>query len=71
MLFCLSGCATLASVSSGQVGCPPSAIKVSDYNAPFLGNTETWTAVCNGKTYYCTKIDDDDRIDVSCKPAAQ
>ncbi len=47
----LSGCGSLASYSSGHVGCPPSDIKISDDHTGW--NHRTWTARCHGKRYFC------------------
>jgi hypothetical protein len=42
----------LPAVTSGQVGCAPADITITD-EADDLG-TRTWTAECQGKTYYCS-----------------
>lgn len=54
-LSALSGCALgLATKSAGQVGCPASEIEIVDENIE-LFEAVNWTAVCNGKTYYCSE----------------
>ena len=50
----LLGCASLESVTSGQIGCATSHITITD-DAPGW-NMRTWTAECHGKTYFCTGI---------------
>ncbi len=58
----LTGCAhALARYSSGQIGCPPDEITISDDRRGW-GN-RTWTAECRGRTYFCTGSDED----ISCR----
>lgn len=38
--------------TSGLVGCPESKIEVVEASGGVMANT--WTAECNGKTFYCT-----------------
>jgi hypothetical protein len=47
----VGGCASFQSSSSGRVGCAPSDVNISSESGLF---SKTWTAVCNGKTYYCS-----------------
>jgi len=54
----MSGCgrliqSTLVSTSSGLIGCPPKETIVEDYEMGTYAST--WTAKCQGKTYYCSK----------------
>ncbi len=52
----LSGCAMhaeKASLSSGQIGCAPSNISISEDSVTF--NTASWKATCKGKTFYCVR----------------
>lgn len=52
---CAASPARLQSVTSGQIGCPPDAIQVSDYK---LGvSTSSWTATCNDTKYFCSGSD--------------
>lgn len=51
----LAGCAGMPTVdevrqeaSSGQIGCPPKEIAVSEHQRL------TWTATCKGRVFYCT-----------------
>lgn len=46
------GCTTLADVSSGQIGCSPEEIAVSEDNKGW--GARTWTAECKGVTYQCS-----------------
>jgi hypothetical protein len=54
-LLCLtfSGC-TINKVkhTSGIIGCPEQMIEITDSSGGFTANT--WTAVCGGRTFYCT-----------------
>ncbi len=53
--FSIAGCAThgtRAAMTSGEIGCPTSEIKVSDGDMGWT--TDTWTAICRGKTFFCT-----------------
>ncbi len=55
-LLALSGCAMhaeKASLSSGQIGCAPSNISISEDSVTF--NTASWKATCKGKTFYCVR----------------
>jgi hypothetical protein len=53
-LSALPGCTwSMAAKSAGQIGCPSSDIEISDYGQSF--GALTWTAVCNGQTYYCSE----------------
>jgi hypothetical protein len=46
--------AGLAQMSSGQVGCPPDDITISDKSPGF--GTSSWTATCNGRVYFCSAV---------------
>ena len=50
----LTGCASLPSKSSGQVGCHESEIQITNVSQGF--SSKTWTAVCRGKVFYCTQV---------------
>jgi len=54
-----SGCAastsSLKSAASGEIGCHPNEISISDYELNVY--TSSWTATCNGKRYYCSGSD--------------
>lgn len=57
----LSGCAMhseKASLSSGQIGCAPSQITISDDDVTF--RTASWVATCKGKRFYCVRKAYDD-----------
>lgn len=58
-LLSLSGCASVSMakrMSAGQVGCPPDNITIENYDHGLVSST--WTAKCEGKTYYCTRYGD-------------
>ena len=80
--FILASCVLLSScssvegfkrISSGKIGCPPGQITISDIRGAYFGNifhgTETWTAECNGKIFYCTSTPAGYNIDISCSEA--
>ena len=50
----IAGCGSgaLRTVSSGQIGCAPSEVEITDDEAGW--NTRSWTATCGGKRYYCS-----------------
>jgi hypothetical protein len=56
------GTAGLASASSGQVGCSPSQIVISNDEGG-IGTPRTWTATCNGRRYFCNAT-----ATVACTP---
>jgi hypothetical protein len=45
----------LRGVTAGQIGCPPDTIDIVDSDRGWLASN--WTAVCRGRTYYCSKGD--------------
>jgi hypothetical protein len=48
----MTGCATLQHVSSGQTGCSPEEIAISNDQGGW--GTRTWTAECRGQVYQCS-----------------
>lgn len=68
LLVVLSGCtdmnAHLRSMSAGQIGCSPDEITIKDINST-AGIVTGWTAICEGKTFYCTSASSGN----SCKEA--
>jgi hypothetical protein len=51
------GCASLfpvQGVTSGEIGCPAEDITITNDEPGF--NERTWTAECNGRTYYCSAV---------------
>lgn len=61
-----SGCASLRSATSGQVGCAEDEIAITKYNAS-LGS-RTWTAECRGKRFYCSVVETGaQQSQVSCR----
>lgn len=63
----LTGCGDLQNVTSGQIGCAPSDITISDESHGW--NVASWVATCNGKRYFCSGISSGryGGGDVSCK----
>src|SRR5688572_3853353 len=61
------GCGSkLARMSSGQVGCPASAIKIGDKSGgPFAS---TWTATCRGRVFYCSESLNGNTSQYQCSP---
>ena len=52
---CAASTASLQSASSSEIGCSPKDIAVSNYKLNMY--TSSWTAMCGGKTYYCSGSD--------------
>lgn len=55
VLYCMaiSACTiNKAKHTSGIIGCPEHMITIEESSGGFTANT--WTAVCDGKTFYCT-----------------
>ena len=52
----LGGRSTFASVSSGAVPCAPKDIEIVDDSAARDSNVWTWTARCNDKLCFCSKV---------------
>jgi hypothetical protein len=61
-LVVLMGCASAFTLSpeqriaitSGQIGCPPEKIAIENLQRPG-GGMSTWSAKCDGRTYYCSR----------------
>src|SRR5688500_10026699 len=51
--------------SSGPTGCRAQEIAISDQDIAPSGQTGSWTAVCNGKTYRCSAVG----TNATCSPA--
>jgi len=72
LLLVLCGCAALDArmvsrlqdISSGHIGCPPEAIGIPARSP----TAETWTATCEGRTFYCSAYGGDSSV-ISCAPA--
>ncbi|MFM5679042.1 hypothetical protein ACET57_18785 [Aeromonas veronii] len=64
IILCVSGCTTISeerqTVSSGQIGCAPKDIQVSD------NQQYTWVATCKNKKFICTVA-----AQVACKEAIE
>jgi hypothetical protein len=56
-------------MASGEIGCPPKQIKVSNANSKWvLDGLRTFQAECDGITYYCS-YHNHDLGNVRCKEA--
>jgi hypothetical protein len=57
MCLVTMGCSTvmgnLPAVSAGLTGCPPDKIAIHDEQVGYYN--DTWTATCQGRTFYCTR----------------
>jgi hypothetical protein len=57
MFVVMTGCTTvmgnLPAVSAGLTGCPPGQIAIHDEQIGYYN--DTWTASCQGRTFYCTR----------------
>lgn len=66
----LSGCASLADVSAGYVGCSPDQITITDQRRGF--GTRNWVAVCRGRHYQCSQLaagqGNSESIQTNCTP---
>jgi hypothetical protein len=55
--FLMAGCAVimgdLPTISAGLTGCPPHTIAIQDESMNYYN--DTWTAKCQGRTFYCTR----------------
>jgi len=57
VLFIVSpilGCTTLPELSSGEIGCPADEVTISDHEMSW--RSDTWTAECRGRRFYCTGV---------------
>jgi hypothetical protein len=61
MVSGLAGCSTGANipqqVTSMEVGCKSADVQISHVKTE-LNGTQTWTAKCAGRTYYCTYLEE-------------
>jgi len=57
LCFLALGCTTvmgnLPTISAGLTGCPPNQIAIHDEQIGYYN--DTWTATCQGRTFYCTR----------------
>lgn len=71
ILVLLTGCVTnqqREDITSGEIGCAPNQIKISNNQTSEVGST--WTAECNNEKYYCSLTMSQGTIDTtSCKKA--
>jgi hypothetical protein len=55
VMLLLAGCGGTSGLredSSGQIGCPTGDVEIVDHEGSVY--TDTWTAICNGRTYFCS-----------------
>jgi hypothetical protein len=53
MMGCGAVMGNLPAISAGLTGCPPNMISIHDENVGYYN--DTWTAKCQGRTFYCTR----------------
>jgi hypothetical protein len=55
--FSMTGCAVvmgdLQTISADLTGCPPHTVAIQNENMGYFN--DTWTAKCEGRTFYCTR----------------
>ena len=69
LLTSVAGCLSAARRSSGAIGCAEEDITITDESVGVFGD-HTWTAVCHGKTYYCSmNAGEEGAPNVNCTPA--
>ncbi len=57
LLLSVAGCAApLNEITSGRIGCSPDEISIVETDGGW--KTQTWTATCRGRTYYCSELRD-------------
>lgn len=57
-------------MASGEIGCPPKKIKISNANSAWvLDGQRTFQAECDGIVYYCSYYYNKDMGNVNCKEA--
>ncbi len=66
LIALLSGCATLADMSAGHVGCAASDITTSDMH--WTLQTRSWIATCHGQRYHCATFDTRSSSQIACAP---
>ncbi len=71
IILLLTGCVTnqqRQDITSGEIGCAPNDISISNEETSEVGST--WTAECNQEKYYCSLVMSQGNIDsTSCKKA--
>jgi hypothetical protein len=53
MMGCTTVMGDLPTISAGLTGCPPERIAIHDERVGYYN--DTWTAACQGRTFYCTR----------------
>ena len=60
---------THKNMTSGQIGCAPSDITITNEQTTHFPLQHTWTAECKGVKYYCTSEGTAIRGNISCAQA--
>jgi len=69
LLLGTSACFDKQAATSGQIGCAPSEVEISDEGSGYA--SETWTATCHGEQYYCSRVGTGkDTSQVNCHAAS-
>ena len=68
VLLGVSGCFDKLAATSGQVGCAPSDVEISDEESGY--RSDTWSATCHGEHFYCSFVAAGSSGQVSCHPAS-
>jgi hypothetical protein len=53
-------------ITAGKIGCPPEKITISDLQRQG-GGMSTWKAKCEGRTYYCSRADNQNSCQLAGK----
>jgi hypothetical protein len=53
MMGCAAVMGDLPTISAGLTGCPPNTIAIQDESMGYFN--DTWTAKCEGRTFFCTR----------------
>lgn len=61
------GCTTTAKMTSGQIGCTPNDIEISDNEYGL--STRTWVATCRGRKFFCSLTQSGLAHQTTCKEA--
>lgn len=65
-----TGCVSIKSASSGQIGCAEKDITITDDTSGW--GSRTWTAECHGKKFFCSAVATGNNTEqVSCRAAVE
>lgn len=54
LILGVTGCFDKQAATSGQIGCAPSDVEISDEESGY--SSQTWTATCGRERYYCSLV---------------